>query len=115
MYQIKVTPANKRFAPHIWKEGGVIPTNESADHYAHQLRIMKAIDGKGKMYDKVEVVKVILMFVRVTAEGFELVIWYKDMNGAKGFTKEITPPTPEIMAGILSNPYNEYTMHVSPN
>lgn len=59
MYAIKVTPTNKAFKPHIWKEGGEFQTVKSAEFQAKQLRKMKAIFGKGKQYANVEVLPVI--------------------------------------------------------
>jgi hypothetical protein len=57
MYVIQVTPSNKNFPKHIWKEGGEFFTKLGAERHAKQMRRMKAFNNKRrKFYDKVEVV-----------------------------------------------------------
>lgn len=59
MYYIKVTPANKNFQPHLWKEGGLnglFPKKETAEFYANQMKNMKDLyDKRKKFYSKIEV------------------------------------------------------------
>jgi hypothetical protein len=57
MYVIQVTPSNKNFPVHIWKEGGEFFTKFGADRQAKQMRKMKDLnDKRKKFYDKVEVI-----------------------------------------------------------
>ena len=40
-YVIKVTPKDKKYKPHIWKEGGEFFSEEGAEFHAKQMRNMK--------------------------------------------------------------------------
>jgi len=56
-YVIEVTPSNKNFPKHIWKEGGIFSEKHTAEFQAAQMRKMKCeYDGRKNFYSKVEVI-----------------------------------------------------------
>lgn len=58
MYHLRITPANTRFNPHIWKEGGEL-TMKQAKHYKKQLEKVRSLyDYRKRFYSKVEIVTV---------------------------------------------------------
>jgi hypothetical protein len=51
MFVIQITSKLKFIKPHLWKEGGIFGTKESAEFQAKQIRKMK------DLYLKVEVIQ----------------------------------------------------------
>lgn len=58
-YYIKITPSDKRWPSHVWKEGGLFDTPEVAEQHASRIRKMKdEYDVRKKKYSKVEVLPI---------------------------------------------------------